>query len=65
MHDDMYSRFTQLGESIRGVLSREIYSNDPVIRNFVDQLQDIEYYLQQLNDSYRFNTLGEDTQDES
>ena len=64
MHGDMYGRFAELGESIRGVLSREIYSDDPVIKNFISQLQDIEYYLQQLDESYRFNTLGEGVEDE-
>jgi len=65
MYGDMYGRFAELGESIRGVLSREIYSDDPVIRDFINQLQDIEYYLQQLDESYRFNTLGEGVEDES
>jgi len=65
MYGDMYGRFAALGESIRGVLSREIYSDDPVIRDFISQLQDIEYYLQQLDESYRFNTLGEGVEDES
>lgn len=65
MYGDMYGRLSALGESIRGVLSREIYSDDPVIRDFINQLQDLEYYLQQLDENYRFNTLGEDTEDES
>ena len=64
MYGDMYGRFAALGESIRGVLSREIYSDDPVIRDFINQLQDIEYYLQQLDENYRFNTLGEGVEDE-
>jgi len=65
MYGDMYGRFATLGDSIRGVLSREIYSDDPVIRDFINQLQDIEYYLQQLDESYKFNTLGEGVEDES
>ncbi len=63
-HGDMYSRLQELGDNIKGVLSREIYSNDPVIKSFIDQLQEIEYYLQQLDENYKFNTLGEDV-DES
>ena len=46
------------------MLSREIYSDDPVIRSFIGQLQDIEYYLEQVDENYRFNTLGEDVEDE-
>ena len=64
MYSDMYQRFFELGEEIRGLLEREIYSNDPVIKGFVDQLQEIEYYIQQLDENYKFNLLGEDT-DES
>ena len=60
MYDDMYQRFFVLGGEIRGLLEREIYSNDPVIKGFVDQLQEIEYYIQQLDESYKFNLLGED-----
>ena len=64
MYSDMYQRFFVLGEEIRALLEREIYSNDPVIKGFVDQLQEIEYYIQQLDENYKFNMLGEDT-DES
>ena len=60
MYSDMYQRFFVLGEEIRALLEREIYSNDPVIKGFVDQLQEIEYYIQQLDDNYKFNLLGED-----
>ena len=64
MYSDMYQRFFELGEEIRGLLEREIYSSDPVVKSFVDQLQEIEYYIQQLDESYKFNLLGEDV-DES
>ena len=30
-----------------------------------NKLQDIEYYLQQLDENYKFNTLGEEVEDES
>jgi len=65
MYGDMYGRLYDLGENIKGVLAREIYSNDPVIRGFIEQLQEIEYYLQQLDESYKFNELGEEVEDES
>ena len=60
MYSDMYGHFFELGQEIRGLLDREIYSNDPVIKGFVDQIQEIEYYIQQLDESYKFNLLGED-----
>ena len=64
MYNDMYQRFFILGGEIRGLLDREIYSNDPVVKGFVEQIQEIEYYIQQLDESYKFNLLGEDV-DES
>ena len=64
MYNDMYQRFFVLGEEIRALLEREIYSDDPVVKGFVEQIQEIEYYIQQLDESYKFNLLGEDV-DES
>ena len=64
MYNDMYGRLRDLSNNIEGVLSREIYSDDPVIRSFIGQLQDIEYYLEQVDENYRFNTFGEDVEDE-
>ena len=60
MYGDMYQRFYALGEDIRSLLEREIYSNDPIVKGFVEQIQEIEYYIQQLDESYKFNLLGED-----
>ena len=64
IYGDMYGRLQALSENIQGVMSREIYSDDPVIRSFINQLKEIDYYLQQVDENYRFNTLGEDV-DES
>ena len=64
IYGDMYGRLRELSDNIQGVMAREIYSDDPVIRSFIGQLQEIDYYLQQVDENYRFNTLGEDV-DES
>ena len=64
IYGDMYGRLRDLSDNIQGVMSREIYSDDPVIRSFIGQLQEIDYYLQQVDDNYRVNTLGEDVEDE-
>ena len=64
IYGDMYGRLRELSDNIQGVMAREIYSDDPVIRSFIGQLQEIDYYLQQVDETYRFNTLGEDV-DES
>ena len=65
IYGDMYGRLQELSDNIKGVMSREIYSDDPVIRSFIGQLQEIDYYLEQVDENYRFNTLGEDVEDES
>jgi hypothetical protein len=64
IYGDMYGHLSDLNENIQGILSREIYSDDPVIKSFIGQLQEIEYYLQQLDENYKFNLLGENV-DES
>jgi hypothetical protein len=64
MYGDMHGRLGDLNENIQGILSREIYTNDPIIKSFVGQLQEISYYLQQVDENYKFNTLGEEV-DES
>ena len=64
IYGDMYGRLRELSDNIQGVMAREIYSDDPVIRSFIGQLQEIDYYLEQVDENYRFNTLGEDV-DES
>ena len=60
IYGDMQGRLGDLSENIQGVLSREIYTDDPIIKSFVGQLQEISYYLQQVDDNYKFNTLGEE-----
>ena len=64
IYGDMQGPLGDLDDNIQGVLSREIYTNDPIIKSFVGQLQEISYYLQQVDESYKFNTLGEEV-DES
>jgi len=64
MYGDMHGRLGDLNENIQGVLSREIYTDDPIIKSFVGQLQEISYYLQLVDENYKFNTLGEEV-DES
>ncbi len=64
MYGDLHGRLGDLNENIQGVLSREIYTDDPIIKSFVGQLQEISYYLQLVDENYKFNTLGEEV-DES
>ena len=64
-YDDIYSRLLMFSESLDRVLEKEIYSNDPVIVEMIGQMQDIQWFVSQLQDDYRFNSLGESTEDEA
>ena len=50
-----------MAEAISQVLSKEIYSNDPVIISFVESLRDVEYFIRQIDPTLEFNELGEKT----
>jgi len=50
-----------MADSIESVLSKEIYSNDPVITSFVDSLKDLESYIKLITPTFEFNQLGEKT----
>lgn len=64
-YDDIYRRLSLFSQSLDSVLEREIYSSDPVIRDLVEQMQELQWFMIQLQDNYRFNSLGENTEDET
>ena len=64
-YDDIYGRLLRFSQTLDNVLEREIYSSDPVIQDLIDQMQEIQWFMSQLQDNYRFNSLAESTEDES
>jgi predicted PurR-regulated permease PerM len=64
-YDDIYSRLLVFSQTLDNVLEREIYSSDPVIRDLIEQMQDIQWFMSQLQENYRFNSLAESTEDEA
>ena len=64
-YDDIYRRLSLFSQSLDSVLEREIYSSVPVIRDLVEQMQELQWFMIQLQDNYRFNSLGENTEDET
>ena len=64
-YDDIYGRLLRFSQTLDNVLEREIYSSDPVIKDLIDQMQEIQWFMSQLQDNYRFNSLAESTEDES
>ena len=64
-YDDIYNRLLVFSQTLSNVLEREIYSSDPVIRDLIEQMQEMQWFVSQLQDNYRFNTLGESTEDEA
>ena len=64
-YDDIYGRLLSFSQTLDNVLEKEIYSSDPVIQDLVEQMQEIQWFMSQLQENYRFNSLAESTEDES
>ena len=59
LYDDIYSRLYMFEGVIGRVLEKEIYVSDPVIRELVDELRDLQSYINQLEEKQEFSSLGE------
>ena len=57
--ENIFTALVGLSTAVDDVLQHEIYSNEPVIVRFVDNLNDIEKFLVEINPSLNFNQLGE------
>ena len=57
--DDIYDRLYVFEGVIGRVLEKEIYVSDPVIRELVDELRDLQSYINQLEEKQEFSSLGE------
>lgn len=60
-NQQLFIEMNEMATAINQVLSKEIYSNDPVIISFVESLRDIEYFIKQIDSTLEFNELGEKT----
>tara|TARA_R110000851_G_scaffold302598_2_gene459443 strand:+ start:82 stop:384 length:303 start_codon:yes stop_codon:yes gene_type:complete len=58
--EKLHNSLLDLATSISDVLDKEIYANDPVIINFVENLKSIEGYIHEINPDLNFNELGEE-----
>jgi predicted PurR-regulated permease PerM len=57
--NNIYEELNEMAGAIEIVLGHGVYSNDPVITNFIDRLKVIGEYIRQINNEYDFNDLGE------
>ena len=64
-YDDIYGRLLRFSQTLDNVLEREIYSSDPVIQDLIAQMQEMQWFMSQLQENYRFNSLAENTEDET
>lgn len=64
-YDDIYGRLLSFSQTLDNVLEKEIYSRDPVIQELIEQMQEVQWFMSQLQENYRFNSLAESTEDES
>ena len=58
-YDDIYSRLGLFENIIGNVLQKEIYVSDPVIRDLVDELRSLQFFISQLEEQQTFSSLGE------
>ena len=63
LFDDIYDRLYVFEGVIGRVLEKEIYVSDPVIRELVDELRDLQSYINQLEEKQEFSSLGEKIDD--
>ena len=59
MHDDIYKNFSQFSGTLNDILSREIYSNDSTIVNLISETKNMQWFIEQLSENYKFNLLAE------
>jgi len=52
MFNDAARVFFPMGERIKAIMSGGIYSNEPVIEDFVSEMKKINLFLQNLDDEY-------------
>ena len=52
-YEDIYRQFKPVTEAAKAILNSDVYSNEPVVVNFVENLKDIDHYLQQINSEYK------------
>ena len=62
---DIYGILIQFSQTLDNVLEKEIFSSDPVIRDLIGQMQEIQWFMSRLQENYRFNSLAENTEDET
>ena len=58
-YDDIYDRLGLFQIIIGNVLEKEIYVSDPVIRDLVDELRSLQFFISQLEEQQTFSSLGE------
>tara|TARA_Y100001938_G_C7822695_1_gene297403 strand:+ start:44 stop:328 length:285 start_codon:yes stop_codon:yes gene_type:complete len=58
-YDDIYNRLGLFESIIGNVLEKEIYVSDPVIRDLVDELRSLQFFISQLEEQQTFSSLGE------
>lgn len=54
IYEGLYEYLNLLNNMCATVLSHEIYSNEPVIRAFINVLRDTQVALQQVNENFVF-----------
>jgi ABC-type molybdate transport system permease subunit len=59
-YEDIYRQFKPVTEAAKAILSSDVYSNEPVVVNFVENLKDVDHYLQQISPEYNLEAENPD-----
>ena len=59
-YEDVYRQFKPVTSIAREILGNEVYSNEPVVVQFIETLKDIDHYLQQIDPNYELETDNPD-----
>lgn len=54
---NMYAQLGEFAISCESLLNNEIYSNEPVVMNFVYKIKELNIFLKQVEDFYTFDLL--------
>ena len=60
-YEDIFEKFKPAAKLANDILNSNLYSNEPMVVDFVESLKDLNHYLSQINNEY--NLVEEDNQD--
>lgn len=54
--EGLYDKLKPVADSTNDILTSDIYSGEPVVMDFVEQLGDLDFYLREVNPDFALGT---------